>query len=630
MEHHTKLLTSLALGLITANAVAQNPEDPPPWWGVQDNVTVSLSWTFDTAFPNGQPDPVPSFAVTPAWYNNPSPWTASNNVTWIANLGGQQGVCGLIGNGTATLDLFVDNDPHLDWVKIFFFQFDSFEGAGGEITNTIQESLQDYGRASVTKKTRSLSNGWERTTVTAKLIPQPNDEEIDFVLIETLSGTIGIDNLHVSSKCEKPRPDETGDALGKILGVTNLSLAIGGRRAGSLAITRGNAINPGRRLWVAVDGFTPTSPIEIVQLSSLGLPTGIVSTLQVNAQQAPLGPLDMDAERIRTSPTTWQEWIYVLIDSRPSGGSLRIEALNANTSTPSLSQSVQLIAPPFTANQRMGLAFDPSGDSGAGTFWVAGQTTTTGTWRAVEFDRTGALTNATLNSFDVPPETAGLTYDATLGNFYCFSANTTLSPGGTPIRSNGTEISGFDGLPTGVKFCGDLNLQPAGGVPAGGIASALSMYRTFTGVNSQIQFTCIADFGTEQYLYELAGPFRYGYSRYGTCGMQNGPPFLGGNFDITLSGVPNSLFAVMFLGSDSDNTPLSPGIQAEAVASILPPLVSSNLLTPISTGEFAFSISLPPTPALAYTETFFQWIVLDTTAPGFLGFSQAGKTVIYP
>jgi hypothetical protein len=278
----------------------------------------------------------------------------------------------------------------------------------------------------------------------------------------------------------------------------------------------------------------------------------------------------------------------------------------------------------------MGLAFDPSGDSGAGTFWVAGQTTTTGTWRAVEFDRTGALTNATLNSFDVPPETAGLTYDATLGNFYCFSANTTLSPGGTPIRSNGTEISGFDGLPTGVKFCGDLNLQPAGGVPAGGIASALSMYRTFTGVNSQIQFTCIADFGTEQYLYELAGPFRYGYSRYGTCGMQNGPPFLGGNFDITLSGVPNSLFAVMFLGSDSDNTPLSPGIQAEAVASILPPLVSSNLLTPISTGEFAFSISLPPTPALAYTETFFQWIVLDTTAPGFLGFSQAGKTVIYP
>ena len=630
MEHHSKLLSSLILGLIVVNAVAQAPENPPPWWGVQDNVTVSLSWTFDTAFPNGQPDPVPSFAVTPSWYNNPSPWTASSNVTWIANLAGQQGVCGLVGNGTATIDLFVDNDPHLDWVKIFFFQFDTFEGAGGEISNTIHESLQDYGRAAVTEKTKSLGNGWERTTVTAQLIPQPNDEDIDFVLIETLSGTIGIDNLHVSSKCEKPRPDEVGDALGKVMGVLNLSTATGGRRAGSLAVSRGTAINPARRLWVAVEGFTPSSPFELLQLSALGLPTGIVSLLSVNGQQAPLGPLDMDVERIRTSPTTWQEYIYVLIDSRPSGGSLRIEALDANTSAPSPSQSVQLLVPPFAANQKMGLAFDPSGDTGAGSFWVAGQTTTTGTWRALEFDRAGVLTGAVLNSFDVPSETSGMAYDATLGNFYCFSANTTSGPSGTPIRSNGTEISGFDGLPTGVRFCGDLNLQPAGGALPGGIASAMSMYRTFTGLNSQVQFTCIADFGADQYLYELAGPFRYGYSRYGSCGMQNGPPFLGGNFDVTLSGVPNSLFAVMFLGSSYDNTPLSPGIQAESVASVLSPLVSSGLLAPVSTGEFSFAISLPATSALAYSETFFQWVVLDTMAPGFLGFSQAGKTVIYP
>lgn len=630
MEHQSRLLPTIALGLMAASAIAQSPENPPPWWGVQDNVTVSLSWTFDTAFPNGQPDPVPAFAVTPAWYNNPSPWTASSNVSWIANLGGQQGVCGLVGNGTATLDLFVDNDPHLDWVKIFFFQFDTFEGASGEITSTIQESLQDYGRAAVTEKTQSLGNGWERTTVTAELIPQPDDEEIDFVLLETLGGTIGIDNLHVCSKCEKPRPDEMGDALGKVLGVNSLSTATGGRQAGSLAVTRGNAANPGRKLWLSVDGFTPSSPFEIIQLGPLGLPTGIVSTMQISGQQAPLGPLDMDVERIRTGPNSWQEWVYVLIDSRPSGGSIRIEALDANTSATVPSQSVQLQTSPFTASQRMSLAFDPSGDTGAGTFWVAGQTTTTGTWRAVEFDRTGAPTNAALSSFDVPAETAGMTYDATLGNFYCFSSNTKISPSGIPIRSNGSEISGFNGQPTGVQFCGDLTLQPIPGAPPGGIARALSMYRTFNGLRSQIQFLCIADVGAEQFLYELAGPFRYGYSRYGTCGMQNGPPFLGGSFDVTLSGVPNSLFAVMFMGSSFDNLPLSPGIQAESVASILPPLASSGLLTPVSTGEFSLSIALPPNAALAYKETFFQWIVLDTTAPGFLGFSQAGKTVIYP
>ena len=56
----------------------------------------------------------------------------------------------------------------------------------------------------------------------------------------------------------------------------------------------------------------------------------------------------------------------------------------------------------------------------------------------------------------------------------------------------------------------------------------------------------------------------------------------------------------------------------------------TGLLTPVTTGEFSFSLSLPSSSTLGYAETFFQWIVLDTTAPGFLGFSQAGKTVIYP
>jgi hypothetical protein len=50
----------------------------------------------------------------------------------------------------------------------------------------------------------------------------------------------------------------------------------------------------------------------------------------------------------------------------------------------------------------------------------------------------------------------------------------------------------------------------------------------------------------------------------------------------------------------------------------------------IPIGRFSVNIPLPNTPALAYTEVFFQFGLLDTTAPGFLGFSQAGKTVLYP
>lgn len=629
MKRHPKLLPSLALGLIAANAVAQTPENPPPWWGIQDNVTVSLSWTFPTAFPNGQPDPIPNFAITPTWYNNPAPWTASNNLVWIPNLGGQQGVAGLVGNGTATLDLFVDNDPHLDWVKIFWFQYDTFEGASGEITNTIKESLSDYGRAAVTERTRSLGGGWERTTVSAELIPQPNDEEIDFVLIESLGATIGIDNLHVSSKCVKPRPDEDGEPLGKVMSFTDLTASTGGRHARAIAVTRGTIASPGRKLWAAVDGTTPTQPIEILQLNVLGQPTGTTTALPATAVQAPLGPMDMTVERIRLGANTFQEWIYVLVDRRNVGLGIRIEALDANTNgTLVANQGLQLLLTPFASNQRMSLTFDPSGDNGAGTFWVAGQLGAAGGWRAIEFDRAGVPT-AGANFIDVPSNTVGMAYDETLGNFYTFSADPIINPNGVAIQTNGSEISAFDGLETGVKFCGDLTQQAVGG-PPGGIASSMTMYRTFGGINSEIRFVCVADVGQTQYVYELAGPYRYGYSRFGTCGMQNGPPFLNGTFDITLSGVPNSLFAVMFLGAGSANIPLSPGIQAEAVASILPPLGDTGFLAPVSPGEFAFSFALPATPTLSYTETFFQWVVLDSTAPGFLGFSQAGKTVIYP
>ena len=53
-------------------------------------------------------------------------------------------------------------------------------------------------------------------------------------------------------------------------------------------------------------------------------------------------------------------------------------------------------------------------------------------------------------------------------------------------------------------------------------------------------------------------------------------------------------------------------------------------ILPIAPGEFAFTIQVPATPALNYFELFAQCVVLDGTAPGFLGFTQAGKTVIYP
>lgn len=632
------LLPAIAAGLVCAVATAQDPVNPPPWWGVQDEETVSLSWNFPTTFAN-RPDPTPDFAVTASWYNNQTPWSGTSNFTWLNSLNGKAGVCALVGNGTVgltgQLDLFVDNDPHLDWVKIFWFQVDVFKGSTGKLTQTIEESLTKYGRANVTEKVVSLGSGWEQLTVTAELIPQPDDEEIDFTFIEDAFGTVAIDNLHVSSKCVKPRPDELGEALGKVMGGGNLT-ASSGRQVRGIAITRTDLTSP-KRYWIAADGQAAGSH-EVLQVTSQGVPIGVGTPLGATASQAPLGPMDMTVERRGVTPGAGlQEFIYVLLDTRPTGGRIEIKAIDATAGgAPAQFLDVMITqAVPFLPNQRLSIAFDPTGtDSsgvvGAGTFWIAGPVGAAG-WRALEFDRSGnfaGIAGGPPNSMDIPANTQGIDYDDTLGNFYCFTSEPFVNPSGTTIRCNGVEISGYTGLETGVRFCGDLGLQLPS-VPPGGVAASMSVYRT-AGVESELRFACVADTGpNQQHYYELAGPYRYGYGRFGSAGMQNGPPFLGGTFDVTLEGVPNSLFGMLFLGSTVANIPLGPGIQAEAVASLVP-TVSTAFFPVLPGGRFSATIGLPNTPVLAYSETFFQWIVLDTNAPGLFGFSQAGKTVLYP
>jgi hypothetical protein len=631
MTRLNSILPTIAIGLLSNLANAQVPENPPPWWGIADDFTVSLYWDFNQSFQPGQPPAIPTTQVVPSWYNNPSPWTASANVEWFASLGSHVGVMGIMGQGTqlqGDADLFIDNDPHLDWVKEFWFQFDAFEGASGEITNAIEKSLSDYGRASVTEKSVSLGAGWERITISAKLIPQPDDETVGFSFLESALGTVAIDNLYVNSRCVEPLFDETGPPLGKVMtsGI-DLTLATNGRTCSGAVVVKGPTTVQSKRYWVSALGLTSTSQHQVIELDATGVQTGTFTVLPSNAAQAPLGPMDMTVERRRVASGTFQELIYVIVDRRPVGGQIHIRALDANNNgalTPTQSTTLSnntLLAPA----QRLGLTFDPTGNGGVGSFWVSGrEAAPPNAWKALEFSRAGLV----LDEIDLPPNTRGLGYDHTVGYFYSFSANTILSPNGVPVEANGTEISGYSGLPTGVRFCGDLTIPSTLGGP-GGKASGISVYRETLGVNSELRFVCVANTGSEQYLYELAGPYRYGYSRFGTCGMQSGPPFVGGSFDVTLSGVPNSVFAMLFFGTNDANIPLSSGIQPEEVGSIIP-TASTQFLLPITEGEFSQQIPLPNASVLGYAETYFQWAVLDTTAPGFLGFSQAGKTVIYP
>ncbi|MFN3241568.1 MAG: hypothetical protein ACE37K_08655 [Planctomycetota bacterium] len=620
---------SLALAALCATAAAQTPVDSPPWWGVQDEVTVSIAWDFDNG--GGQlPPQQPDFQVAAPWYQNNTPWSATGTpLQFLPTFQGHQGVYALVGNGTpisATLDLFVDNDPHLDWVKLFWIQYDEYDQTGVGLSAQIQQQLTKYGRAAVTEEREAIGNGWDRVTISAELVPQPDDEALDWRFVESALGTVAIDNVFVNSRCVKPRPDEVGDAMGRVTnGATqsiNLTLQTG-RTCRAVAVTRGNAVNPGRRLWVAAVG-QPGQSHTVFELTANGQTTIASTNLPTSVAAAPFGPMDMAVETVELPTGVFQEWVYVLV--RLSTGDLVIRAIDATTNQidPSRTRQVPAGAAPFATGQKLGLAFDPDGDNGNGSFWVTGQTTIQPiAYRALEYAASGVPV-APINAFDVPTETNGFAYDATLGNFYCFSMEPVQRASGAISQVNGYEISGYDELPTGVRFCGDLTIPNPGG-PDGGLASGMTLYRTFGGIDSELRLACVADVGASQYFYELAGPFRYGYSRFGTIGMQNGPPFLGGSFDVTLRGVPNSLLAALFVGDAAANIPIG----VEAFASISS-FVNAGPFTPVAPGRFSFSIALPPTPALSYYEAFFQWVVLDGTAPGFLGFTQAGKTVLYP
>lgn len=628
-RHLPALLASALLGGAT---IAQSPVDPPPWWRVNDENTVSLAWNFDD--PNPLLTTQPTLAVVPSWYNpaiTRFPTPLPPPIQYLPSLNGHTGVLGFTGNGTPTqaaLDLKVDNFPHLDWIKVFWFQFDAFEGASGSVSQAIRQDLVKYDRAIVTEKHDPIGNGWERVTIGAQLMPQPDDETIDWTFTENALGSVAIDNLFVNSRCIKPGVDETGDALGDPDGQRiDLGLATLGADCIAAAVTTGPAPSFVRNYWISSRASTAGAVHRIFRLNQVGVQVAPPLALGVTLTQAPLGLSDLTVERIVPTVGPVQQFVYAIADQRPSGGNVVILAIDEATNSPVPARNVVLTNfPPIAtvANQAFGLAFDPSGNLGDGTFWVSDQS---GVVR--EYDRSGNPGD----THGIPTGCTGLGYDEALGNFYGFSTTSVPSPFG-PLQVNGFEWSAYDRQLTGVRFCGDLTIANPGG-PVGGVATGLEVHRRPP--DGDLRLVCVVQAQGTSFLYELAGPFRFGRSHLGRCGMRGGPPFVGSpTFEVTLSGVPHSLLAVLFVGFSNQTfgggmlpLPLGPTIGwTESVLSISPDL-ATGALVPIAPGEFSFPLFLPPAAGLSYTPLFFQWVALDATVQGFLAASQAGKTVAY-
>jgi hypothetical protein len=605
-----------AFGAATA---AQTPVKPPPWWRVNDDVTVSLAWDFDNPVTFLQP----SLAVVPTWYNAAvTGFVVPPTVVWQPAFAGHTGVLSLVGTGaptSANVELKVDNDPHIDWIKIFWFQFDAFEGTSGDIKRLIEKNLAQYGRASVEQEIEPLGGGWDRVTIKALLIPQPDDEKMVWELIENSFGTVAIDNLFVGSKCVKPG-DEKGGALGQVDGLSFDLFAATGTQCNAAAVTEGPAPTFARTYWVSTRSAAPGVFHQVVRLNQAGVLVG-ATPIPDTVAQAPLGAMDLAVEVV---PGTGQQFVYAVVDRRPSGGNVALLALNsAGTLLPA--QSVTLATMPAPIGQKLGLAFDPSGELGAGTFWVTDELGT-----AHEFNRAGVL----LGSHPIPAGTVGFGYDHTYGYFYGFRGTPLPSPTG-PVQVNGYEWSGFDFAPTGVEFCGDRTIPNPGGTP-GGTASGLEVYRR--GATGEFRMVAVVQLQSPPttVLYEMKGPFRYGWSLMGRCGMRGGPAFEGSpTFEITLSGVPDAVVAGLYAGLSNDvwsavplPLPLSGlGIDESFVSVSLD--VPLGAFVPSAPGEFSHAVLLPFAGGLANTPLFFQWIVLDPSVPGGMAATQAGKTLAY-
>jgi len=635
------LLAGLLLG---APVLAQAPENPPPWWRVNDNVTVSLYWNFDTPFAPGT-FPSPTFAVVPPWYSAAvTQGQVTGNLGYVPTLAGHVGVLGLGGTGvpqSAALDLTVDNDPYPDWIKVFWFQFDVYEGTSGEVVATVEQSLT-YRRAIITEvqKPIPLGNGWERVTMSAQLIPQPDDEGIDITFVESLAGTVGIDNLFVNSKCVKPVPDEDGDALGDVVGRVNLTLAAGGAECQGVAVTEIPLPGAAQQFWVSVRSTLPGTQHSLLRLSAQS-PFPVISSTLLGATtlSAPQGPGDIAVQTVATGNLITQQIVWVILDRRPALPVL-LQGVDASTGVVQSRTLPGFPVPAAMPLQPFGLAYEPSGELGAGTFWVSG-TDSGGQGVLLEFS---ATSGALLDNRPFEAGCTGLGYDDTLGYFYGFSRAPQPTPT-TPIQAHGFELSGYDFNRTGVRFCSDLTLNNSGG-PRGGLARGFEVWRDHSQPGSQLNLSCIVETPNnpigQLWLVELAGPYRYGWSRLGNCGMRDtgafhGIPFLGNTLEVTLTGVPRAPFAMMFLGTSNTTSiygalPLELDLLLGWPESVLSMSadVNTGMMVPSGPGEFTFPVAIPPAPVLGYAPVFFQWLALDTGVPGLFAMSQAGKTVLYP
>ncbi|MBL8760094.1 MAG: PEP-CTERM sorting domain-containing protein [Phycisphaerae bacterium] len=175
--------------------------DPPPTWGQNDGVSLSVGYAFPTdAFP-----PTPDFSVSWSGWGGDQ-WEKSDTIAYMPTLSTHVGAWGLTENNTSknitgVLSVRLANGILLP-EKGVWYQFDVFWGNDSNywMTPTTERGFQIENEW--IDAPWDLGWGWWRITGTFTIKPQPPWEQFDFNFVTAPGGgPVAIDNFYVHTHC---------------------------------------------------------------------------------------------------------------------------------------------------------------------------------------------------------------------------------------------------------------------------------------------------------------------------------------------------------------------------------------------------------------------------------------------
>ena len=597
------VVAALLFGAFARAQTAPRPPNAPSWWNVKDENTVSVSYTFDSdTWP-----PTPNTTVAPSWFQGVT-WTKSNNVQWMASVTDHQGVWGISQIGVDTMEAGIDNDPRVDWIKIFDIEYDGYF-IGNDTLVASQSSPASIRDHNPQMTVEDIGNGWKHVTVHLEMIPQPDDEQASWSFdVKQIGNPVAMDNVFFSTRCipEDSLEDTSTGPLGGLTGFgIDVGAMTGNQSAVGVAYTAEQTGN--RSYFVSASAAMPGQPHLLHQFDGSGFLLGTLDQPTSHGAPSQVGLRDL---------TVAGTSVCGLIENGMGGWEMQCFDTVMGRWDPSL--TVQLRFLPLGATVSA-LAYSPDGDEGKGSFWTVDQQGT-----AYEYDSVGNLVRRTQSGAQ---EVSGAACDPVHGMLYWFGRAGSSDPRGIQVVVTEFDIATHS--PSGVQFYGDLGVSGGAMGSPGGRALGMTAYR-----DPEFKIVCLAD-GASDMLYELRGPFQYGFSCVGSIGMGGGPPYVGNSdWQITLKGIHDATAAGVYLGF-SDKTYLGQTLPFPLQSFSLPTctvLASLEFFggpTPITNDRAVMSIPIPNDPSLRDLETFWQWVVLSPRASSAgIGLSNAGSTVI--